>query len=209
MNNKNNNDLLFGEGLGRRVLAAFFSAGLIFSIVGCGGNNVVVEEEQEEEEEVVEEIDPQLLAQGRANWDAQCAFCHGLNGEGAAIDPSPVRPGECTVPDAGACEDADVMATYIAATMPPPGGACLDACAESTAALILTFSARAAAPVAMTTGSVDTAVSWMMSANHCGLVDCGDVSAVTQYIIDQTAGSADACVDDCAFQAALEISTAQ
>lgn len=93
-------------------------------------------EEVEEDIEEVEEIDPELLALGRMFWDAQCAFCHGANGECAALDPTLVLPGECTVPDAGGCEDIAIMADYIAATMPPPGGTCLEDCATATATLI-------------------------------------------------------------------------
>lgn len=108
---------------------------------------LVEEEEEIIEEEVVEEeeVDVELIAQGRAFWDVQCAFCHGANGEGAPIDPTPVLPGECTVPEAGGCQDLDVLADYIAATMPPPGGTCVDDCAEATAALIFVSFQEAAA----------------------------------------------------------------
>jgi mono/diheme cytochrome c family protein len=170
----------------------------------------VIEEEVIEEEvieEEVEELDPQLLAQGRANWDAQCAFCHGANGEGAAIDPSPVRPGECTVPDAGGCEDLDTMAAYIAATMPPPGGTCVDACAESTSALILSFTARSVGRASSMSDNVATTLGWMMREGHCTQVNCKDVSAVTRYILEQTADTDRQCNDECAFQSALEISS--
>lgn len=110
----------------------------------------VIEEVVEEapiEEEVVEEplvIDAALLAEGRANWDAQCGFCHGANGEGGFVDPSPVMPGACTVPEAGGCFDLQTMAGYIALTMPSPAAPCVGDCAISTAALILTFEAGVA-----------------------------------------------------------------
>jgi mono/diheme cytochrome c family protein len=102
-----------------------------------------VQVEEVVEEEIIDEEAPQdpadLLSVGRANWDAQCAFCHGANGEGGLVDPTPVLPGECTVPAAGGCQDLQTMADYIASTMPSPAAPCAGDCAVSTAALILSF----------------------------------------------------------------------
>lgn len=147
-------------------LCAESTAALIFSFAGLEAEIVpqpdeVVEQEQEQEVDVVieeevnveeeqqaeeEPIDPaELLAAGRTNWDAQCAFCHGNNGEGAFIDPSPVAPGLCTVPTAGGCQDLDTLAAYIAGVMPTPAAPCTGDCAISTAALILSFDGNAAA----------------------------------------------------------------
>jgi mono/diheme cytochrome c family protein len=92
----------------------------------------------------VDAEDP-LLTLGRANWDAQCAVCHGANGEGAAVDPTPVLPGACTVPEAGGCLTLTTLTNYIAQTMPNPATPCTGACAASTASLILSFGDNAAA----------------------------------------------------------------
>lgn len=102
----------------------------------------VVQEEEIEEEAPIDPIE--LLAEGRTNWDAQCAFCHGANGEGAFLDPTPVAPGFCTVPTADGCQNLETLAAYIAGAMPTPAAPCTGDCAISTAALILSFNGNAA-----------------------------------------------------------------
>ncbi|MEJ2742870.1 MAG: hypothetical protein P8176_10405, partial [Gammaproteobacteria bacterium] len=76
-----------------------------------------------------------------SEYDARCVSCHGAAGEGnVALSISPIAPGVCVNVD---CADVLALGTYIATTMPPPGGTCVGDCASQTAMVVNGFSANA------------------------------------------------------------------
>ncbi|MEJ2682555.1 MAG: c-type cytochrome [Gammaproteobacteria bacterium] len=160
------------------------------------------------------------LAQGKADYDAMCATCHGANGEGAALDPSPLFPAsECTLVD---CADLDALVAYHDATMPfTDPSACVGDCALNTAVYVMSFSASAepAGPVGKAEYDAMCATchgangegaaldpSPLFPASACTLVDCSDQAALTAYheatmpFTDPTM-----CVGDCAANTAMYV----
>ncbi|MEJ2669233.1 MAG: cytochrome c, partial [Gammaproteobacteria bacterium] len=170
-----------------------------------------------------------LLATGRAFFDQMCAVCHGSNGEGGVVDPTPLGPGLCTVAGSGSCQDVATLKTYIGTAMPSTAAPCPADCAEATAALIMNFNARALTASVNAGPAFDThcsschsrdgtGVAAWLTPDTCNTVDCSDIYALSNFIVDHSQNLAlmandSTCKDDnccdanCALETALFIST--
>ncbi|MEJ2682099.1 MAG: cytochrome c [Gammaproteobacteria bacterium] len=135
-----------------------------------------------------------LLATGRAFFDQMCAVCHGSNGEGGVVDPTPLGPGLCTVAGSGSCQDVATLKTYIGTAMPSTAAPCPADCAEATAALIMNFNARALTASVNAGPAFDThcsschsrdgtGVAAWLTPDTCNTVDCSDIYALSNFVI--------------------------
>lgn len=83
------------------------------------------------EEEVGEGENPGSVSSGNGLYHAQCATCHGTEGEGTVVFPA------LTLPSCESCTSYEDLVAKIETTMPLGGVLCTGSCAADTAAYIL------------------------------------------------------------------------
>ncbi len=71
-------------------------------------------------------LDQALLTTGARYYEEQCTSCHGSDGRGST-----------PLINCGSCKNLEILSYRTLTTMPPPGGACDQECADSTAYYIL------------------------------------------------------------------------